>query len=314
MKKLAKLENSKAQILRLIRKGESETVEFKESFGTEVIETTCAFANAKGGIILIGVDDRGNVKGVQIGKSSTKDWINRIAQGTGVHPSVGVIRVGGNKVVRIEVEGSRIKPVMFHGRVYKRVGDTTRQMSVEELTRIVLDSVGATWDELPEPRASMEDIDPSKIRAFVRLANETRRRPIEGRISPSTLLEKLDLIREGKLSRAAVLLFGKRPQKYYLQAMIKAGRFRSEDLIVDDREIEGSLFEQVEGAMNYFREKLETRFEMTGRPQRKVIWEYPLDSLREAVINAVCHRDYMESGQTQVRIYDDRVMIWNSGG
>lgn len=102
------------------------------------------------------------------------------------------------------------------------------------------------------------------------------------------LLKKLKLVRAGKPTRAAILLFGKDPQGFYSQAMLKIGRFRNETLIVDDRRIDGTLFDQVEEAIGYFREKLDTRFEMTGRPQREVIWEYPLKALREAVTNAVC--------------------------
>lgn len=101
-------------------------------------------------------------------------------------------------------------------------------------------------------------------------------------------LEKLELIQKGNPTRAAILLFGKNPQKPYLQAILKMGRFKSEIIIVDDKEICGTLFEQVENAMLYFRDRLQTRFDFTGEPQRKVIWEYPLEALRETVINTIC--------------------------
>jgi len=122
------------------------------------------------------------------------------------------------------------------------------------------------------------------------------------------------LLREGRLTRAAVLLFGKEPQRFYPSAFVKIGRFRSPTLIVDDRELYGTLFEQVDGAMGYFREHLQTRFEFRGEPARDVIWEYPLEALREAIINAVCHRDYLDVGHTQVRWYDDHLVFLNPGG
>ncbi|MFH1725693.1 MAG: ATP-binding protein [Elusimicrobiota bacterium] len=96
--------------------------------------------------------------------------------------------------------------------------------------------------------------------------------------------------------------------------MLKIGRFRDETLIVDDRRIDGTIFDQVEGAAGYFREKLDTRYVITGRPQREVIWEYPLKALREAVTNAICHRNYMSTRDTEVRIYDRELMVWNDGG
>jgi ATP-dependent DNA helicase RecG len=123
----------------------------------------------------------------------------------------------------------------------------------------------------------------------------------------------LGLIRDGQLLRAAVLLFGKAPQRFHSSALVKIGRFRSPTLIVDDREVFGTLFDQVEGAMGYFREHLQTRFEFHGGPAREVIWEYPLEALREAITNAVCHRDYMDTTHIQVRWYDDRIVFFNSG-
>ncbi|MFH1726443.1 MAG: ATP-binding protein [Elusimicrobiota bacterium] len=297
----------------LLRRGESEKVEFKESFGQAAIETICAFANAAGGTLLIGVTDKGIPRGVQSGPAILKDWANRIAQGTGVHPSIVTRREKGKPVVVIQVQESKMKPVLFHGRAYKRVGSTTRQMSPEGLARVVLDGMGVTWDELPETRARLKDISAAKVREFVRLANETGRRPIPGRTPVAEVLEKLKLVKDGHPVRAAVLLFGKDPKGFYSQAYIKAGRFRSDTLIVDDREIEGTVFEQIDSAMNYFRERLMTRFEKTEYPRRKTIWEYPLKALREAVINAVCHRDYIGTGAVQIRIYDDETWIWNPG-
>jgi ATP-dependent DNA helicase RecG len=187
-------------------------------------------------------------------------------------------------------------------------------MTDDDLTRAVLGKVGITWDEIAEPRATLNDLDPELLRRFRVLCNQKGRRAIPLDEDDKTILEKLNLLQEGKPLRAAVLLFGREPQRFYTQAKVKIGRFRSENLIVDDREIVGSLFDQVEGAMGYFREHLQTRFVLNGKPAREVIWEYPLPALREAVINAVCHRDYLDNGHTQVRWHDDGVVFLNPGG
>ncbi|MBI1870478.1 MAG: putative DNA binding domain-containing protein [Chlamydiae bacterium] len=302
------------KVLKWIRQGESEAVEFKESFGREALETICAFSNTAGGTLLIGVSNSGQIMDLQVGQQLLKDWANQISQGLGLHPSIDLYKVKSKSVVRISVLESRMKPMMFHGKAYRRFGSTTRHMNLEKLTRVALENVGITWDEIIEPRASMSDISMVKVKAFFRLAKEMGRRPVPDKVSSMELLEKLELVRVGKPTRAAILLFGKNPQKFYIHAIVKIGRFRNETLIVDDREIEGTLFDQVEGATGYFREKLETRFEMTGQPQRNVIWEYPLDALREALINAVCHRDYLSGGHTEVRLYDQELMVWNPGG
>ncbi len=302
-----------ADILRLIRKGESQTLEFKQSFGRETLETLCAFANTDGGIVLVGVSDAGVVTGTQASKASLRDWANQIAQGLGLHPSIRTAPLEGKEVVVIEAPESHIKPVLFQGRGYGRSGSTTHQMTVEEIASAALSRVGMTWDSVPESRAKLADISGPKIRAFIAAANREKRRPVPAGTSPMDLLKKLKLVRAGKPTRAAILLFGKDPQDFYPQARLKIGRFRDETLIVDDRRIDGTLFDQVEGAMSYFREKLDTRFERTGRPQRDVIWEYPLKALREAVTNAICHRDYSGTRDSEVRLYDHEVMIWNDG-
>ena len=187
-------------------------------------------------------------------------------------------------------------------------------MTDDDLTRAVLEKIGMTWDQVVEPRAMLSDLDPEQLRRFRKLCNLKGRRPIPEGEEDTTALEKLGLLRDGQLIRAAVLLFGKEPQRFYLSALVKIGRFRSPTLIVDDREIYGTLFDQVDGAMGYFREHLQTRFEFRGEPARDVVWEYPLEALREAITNAVCHRDYLDTGHTQVRWYDDHLVFLNPGG
>ena len=187
-------------------------------------------------------------------------------------------------------------------------------MTDDDLTRAVLGKVGMTWDQVVEPRATLSDLDPEQLRRFRKLCNLKGRRPIPEGEEDTTALEKLGLLRDGQLTRAAALLFGKETQRFYPSAFAKIGRFRPLTLIVDDREIYGTLFEQVDGAMGDFREHLQTRFEFRGEPAREVIWEYPLEALREAIINAVCHRDYLETPHVQVRWYDNHVTFFNPDG
>jgi len=187
-------------------------------------------------------------------------------------------------------------------------------MTDDDLTRSVLDKLGMTWDEVVEPRATLNDLDSVQLQRFRTLCDRQGRRPIPSEDNDPTVLEKLGLLREGQLLRAAVLLFGKESQRFYPSAFVKIGRFRSPTLIVDDHEIYGTLFNQIEAVMSYFREHLQTRFEFRGEPARKVIWEYPLDALREAIINAVCHRDYGGTAHIQVRWYDNNIVFFNSGG
>jgi len=95
--------------------------------------------------------------------------------------------------------------------------------------------------------------------------------------------------------------------------VIHCGRFKEETIVIDDRMIEGTIMEQVDETMDFIRKNINVRFVMTGKPAREEIWDYPLEALREAVINAVCHRDYTISSNTEVRIYDDKLIVWSPG-
>ena len=126
-------------------------------------------------------------------------------------------------------------------------------------------------------------------------------------------MEKLGLIRDGRPTWAAVLLFGKRPQSPLTQATVHCGRFRTEIDIDDDRLIEGSLIEQIDETMDFLKKHINVRFVITGKPRRDQIWDYPLEALREAVVNAICHRDYGDTADIQIKVFDDHIRIWNPG-
>jgi len=165
--------------------------------------------------------DKGDVRGILPGKGSLKDAANQIAQATGLHPSIETASAGGKIILVIRVEESRIKPVMLQGKAFKRSGSTTRQVGMEELTRMVLRNAGAAWDELEEPRAAMSDIDWTKVRDFIRLVKEKKRRPLPDKIQPLEFLKKLEFFHDARPTRAAVLLFGKNPQRFYGQVFLK---------------------------------------------------------------------------------------------
>ena len=127
------------------------------------------------------------------------------------------------------------------------------------------------------------------------------------------ILEKLELVKDGKPTWAAILLFGKRPQSPLTQAQVHCGRFKKNVKIIDDRLFAGSIIDQVEEVMNFIRKHINVEFVISGRPRRDEIWDYPLDALREALINAVCHRDYSDTSDIQIKIFDGYIQAWNPG-
>jgi len=128
------------------------------------------------------------------------------------------------------------------------------------------------------------------------------------------VLKKLEFVTENKISWAALLVFGKEPQRPLLQSAVHCGRFRKDKtVIIDDLMIETDLISEVDEVMKFATRHISVRYEFEGKPRRKNVWEYPLDALREAIINAIVHRDYTISANVQVEIYDDRIQIWNPG-
>lgn len=310
---------NQADIKDLIAAGEGQSLEFKESFGEEALESICAFANAEGGTILVGVADSGEVLGLQVGKKTLEDWANQA--NTTLDPRIkvdmklvaSIVLKNGRSIIQITVPQSQSSAVSCRGKFLRRVGKTNQKMTGEDIAQKLMAVTKLSWDNGFEDRASLADLDLEAVKIFVGLLNQQNRRPVPVDIDVESLLVKLGLIEGGKLTRAAVLLLGTNPQKFYPSALLKLGRFRSRTQIDDEREIAGCLIKQMDQGMAWFRERLATKLEITGRSERTTHWEYPLEAVREALANAICHRDYRMDGNVQVRLYDAFVEFWNPG-
>ncbi|MEK6673603.1 MAG: helix-turn-helix domain-containing protein, partial [Nitrospirota bacterium] len=300
---------------KLIKKGESENTEFKEKFDKEAIETAVAFANTKGGIIFIGVTDKAKVNGIQIGKETMNDWLNQISQSTDprIIPEIEQDQIEGKSVVIIRIKEFPIKPVSVRGRCFRRVGTSNRMMTPQEISEMHIHSMGTSWDTFPaEGDKTLDDINFKRVEKYIKEANDTGRRKIGD--GPAEVLKKLEFIKDGKATWAAVLAFGKEPQRPLLQSAAHCGRFRMDKTqIIDDLMVETDLIGQVDEVMKFVMRHISVRYEFVGKPKRKEVWEYPLEALREAIINAIVHRDYAAPSNVQVEIYDDSIEIWNPG-
>ncbi|MEA3360235.1 MAG: ATP-binding protein [Thermodesulfobacteriota bacterium] len=153
-----------------------------------------------------------------------------------------------------------------------------------------------------------------KIKNYTLSSANSGRKRFSETDEPLEILEKLELVKENKPTWAAVLLFGKNPQSPLTQATVHCGWFKGETKIIDDRLISGTIIDQTNEVMDFIRKNISVEFIITGKPQRDEIWDYPLEALREAVINAICHRDYSDPSDIQIKIFDDSIHIWNPGG
>ena len=303
----------------MIRLGESENLEFKESLSLrdEIGKAISAFSNTNGGVILVGVTDVGSVIGVDIGSNTIENEAGYIKRHTDppIFPFIKVLEADGKNIVAIEVEESSDKPVFFKKYAHKRVGKSNQRMSSSEMRRLAHeDKPKLLWDGKICDDAGLEDIDEEKVRWFLEKARYERRLEVSYDTSVIDALERLNLIKNNNLTNAAILLFGKRPQKFFLQSKLRCARYKGTTPVdfIDLRVIEGTIVDQVEDAEKFILSHIKKAAKIVGFKRLEVL-EYPLNALREAIVNAICHRDYASSSDITIGIFDDRIEISNPG-
>jgi len=287
---------------------ESQNIEFKKNWRDEYLKTVCAFANSSGGMFYLGVANDGSPVGLKNIENLMESLPHKIKNHLNIIPSVKVENIEGKNVLKIEVGPSDV-PISYKGRFYIRSGSTTQEVSGTELIRFIMKRQKLSWDILPS-EAGLEDVDRETVEEFKQMAK--RRLSISDRDSVRKILENLELLQNGKLTNAGILLFGKNPQRYIISSVARVGRFKSPIDILDTVEVKENLFKQVEGLMEAIKKHLNVRFEIKGL-ERKDMWDYPLEAVREACINALIHRDYMDTADIQIKIYDDHIWFWNPG-
>lgn len=288
---------------------ENQNIEWKESWRDEYLKTLSAFASFDGGTLYIGINDNGNAVGLKNIKKLLEDLPNKIINRLGIIPGIRVESKNSVEFISININSSNY-PISFEGRFYKRSGSTTQELKGIELQSFLLSKIGQSWDSITN-QASINDLDNQTLEQFKSLSQE--RLPSINQFSDTKIiLENLNLIVDGKLTNAAVLLFGKNPHKFISNAETRVGRFKNDVDIMDTILIDGNLFQQVNRATDAIKKHLNVKFEIKDN-QRLDVWDYPLPAIREALINAIIHKDYHVSSDIQIRIYDDRIWFYNTG-
>ena len=292
---------------------EQQNIEWKESWRDEYLKWICGFANAQGGKLYIGCDDNGNVVGIDNSKKLLEDIPNKVRDAMGIIVGVNLLTEGDKEYIEIDVPSYPVG-ISCKGVYHYRSGSTKQILTGPALEAFLLRKHGATWDNSPMPAFTMEDVDDNVITAFKKLAAK------KGRIDSSlldepkeVLLDRLHLINGDYLTNAAMLLFSKDPERYQLGAFLKIGYFETDaDLLYQD-EVHGSLLEQVDKAieliyLKYMRAKIS--YEGVQRIERYFV---PEAALREALLNAVCHKQYQSGIPIQISVYEDRLYVANLG-
>ncbi len=312
------------ELQELVFSGESETVEFKKSTAQlwRAAETLCGMLNGNGGRILIGVAPDGRVTGQTISDKTLRDVAEALRKFEPPAPVAQIrVKVSDNKeVLVLEANPNpESRPYVLDGRPYQRIGSTTSIMPQATYQRLLNDrshSYGR-WENQAAADYDTADLDSEEILRTVRLGIAAGRLPESTGNSIPDILERLRLLRSGRPNQASVVLFGSRFMPDYPQCQLRLARFRgvNKSQFLDQRQIEGHAFHLLEEAMLFLRRHLPVAGRIIpGLFEREDEPLFPLEALREALVNAFCHRDYtIIGGAVSLAIYDDRLEIWSDG-
>ena len=292
---------------------ENQNIEFKESWRDEYLKWICGFANAQGGTLFIGVDDKGNIIGVESPKKLLEDLPNKIKNILGIIATVNLHTEQDKSYLEIKIDTYHT-PISYKGHFYYRSGSTNQELNGPSLEKFLLNKMGRKWDGIPATGFTEMDLDSSAFEIFRKKAKKSKRIPNEDiEESDSNLIKILGLSYKSELKRSAVILFGNNPENLITGAYMKIGFFRTDtDLLFQD-EVHGSLFHQVEKTMDLLLTKYTKANISYEGWTRTETYDYPENALREAVINALIHKDYSSGNPIQISVYSEWLMIWNAG-
>lgn len=316
---------SLADIESLVRSGESETLEFKRTTGErrEAARTICAMLNHRGGRVIFGVEPDGRIAGQMVSDRTVEE----VAQELGeieppVFPSIERLNLTEKfQLLVVTAQPGSGQPYSYRGHAYRRVGNTSQQLSREEYNRILFDRLHGDqrWENQPATGWSVADLDTAEITKTLEESIRRGRADDPGTRDPTEMLRGFGLIKDGLILRAAVVLFGRaeRIEAELPQGLLRVARFHGNDKteFLDNRQFHGNAFDLLLKAERFLRENLP----VAGRIQPNLFERvddplYPPAALREALANAFCHRDYsIGGGSISIGIYDDRLEITSTG-
>ena len=309
-------------VKQLIAEKENGQVEFKETTGQleRGMETLCAFLNSEGGTVLFGVTDKGKIIGQEVSDKTKRDIaeaIRRFEPFATLEVSYISIQNTDKSVIALSADSQRyMRPFSYKGRAYLRLESVTSSMPQDVYNQLLMQRGGKyAWEAMTNPDIKVTDLDEHAIMGAVRGGIRCGRLP-EATIREDlpTILEKFNLLHDGKLNNASAVLFG-RDFYFYPQCLLRLARFKgtTKDEFIDNQRTTGNIYTLLDTAMSFFFKHLSLSGKVEGLYREEEL-EIPYKALRECCTNALCHRSYHRPGSSVgIAIYDDRVEIENSG-
>jgi len=292
---------------------ESETLELKKSTSElkdAIISIASILNKHQKGEMYFGIKNDGTVVGQDVSEQTIRDVSKTISDNIEpkIYPKINEIKLNGVDCIHIEFQGNST-PYYAYGRAYMRVGEEDRQLSARELENLILrkNKDKLRWDTEICKEAKIADIGSKKLKEFLKISG----------LKYDTVknsLKKLNLISDGKLLNAAVILFGRKPQSFFPNAKLRCAVFGTTDtsFTIDMKDYEGDLFYLIERAEEYILKNIHIGMRLEGL-RRIDVPEIDKEAFREAIINAFCHRDYYEYDSVNIAVFKDRLEIRSPG-
>lgn len=293
---------------------ETQNIEYKSTWRDEYLKWICGFANANGGTIFIGKDDGGNVVGLTGAQKLLEEIPNKVRDVLGILVDVNLHIESKKHFIEIITEPYP-NGISYKGQYHYRSGSTKQELKGAALDKFLLQKKGKHWDGAPVPKVTVKDLKKETFEFFKKRGIRSQRLSEETlNDTNEQLLENLKLVEGKYLKRAALLLFHDDPEKFITGAYIKIGYFENKaDLIFQD-EVHGNLFEQIEKAIDLlFTKYIKAFISYENSLNRIETYEYPKEAVREALLNAIAHKDYSGGVPIQIRVYKDKIRMWNEG-
>jgi ATP-dependent DNA helicase RecG len=311
-------------LMQMIAAGESQRVEFKTSGADTdaVAKEVCAFLNSDGGTLIVGVSDNGKVVGVEDAPQAAESIQQHLLDGISPKASwsVNVATTDGKEVIVIDVPRGHESPYVYGSGIFVRSG-TQSVFATSEVINRLISRRGAEeirWERLPALGVEVDELDKDEIRRTASEAISGRLYSFSNVDDSFSILEELGLAEDGLIRNGAVVLFGKHPERRFPQVRAKAARFKGKSVLepfADNRTFEGHAFNIVDKLESFLRTHIPISSELPSQGTRRSDKPaYPWTALREALLNAIVHRDYAAfDGGLSLAVYDDRIEFWNSG-
>lgn len=308
------------QLREIISQGENQEVEFKESFHSnqEASKTLCGLANTLGGILLIGIDNKGGIKGIKENSDKLQQQISSANQCVSPVPTISIElhKIEGKSIVLVIVQkASGRSYYTFQGAIYVRIGSTTKRLEGQTHLEFLRNRQILSFDESWDNSAKIEDLEKEKIRDYLKIRKQEDY--LENQNIESFLLSNRLASKNGnlKIKNSAVLLFAKNPIGFFPQIEIKLVQFSGIEPveIISHKLIQKGIIESIEESLSFVKSNLNKKIKITDSARREEEYEYPFGVIREAIVNAIAHRDYFSKDAVQIYLFEDRIEITNPG-